>query len=171
MLPWCFSEIPRLVMIGNNCLKPFYAAVMCALVASKQPPDSPITKVLKSWHSFECVFTDMYLNGIQTVSWGFFTFTLLASNRIQTVSWWTFTFTLLASKHVFFLQCSFNSQASFMNPEVAVWQSIEFTQTPLEHTPQNHLTFVVGFWASPDEPSILVLSTFILRSRVSGYVL
>ena len=153
MLPRFFSEIPRLVMIGNNCLKPFDAAVMCALVASKQPPDSPITKVLKSWHSFECVFTDMYLDGIQTVSW------------------WTFTFTLLASKHVFFLQCSFNSQASFMNPEVAVWQSIEFTQTPLEHTPQNHLTFAVGFWASPDEPSILVLTTFILRSRVSGYVL
>ena len=145
MLPRFFSEIPRLVMIGNNCLNPFYAAVMCVPVASKQPPDSPITKVLKSWHSFECVFTNMYLDGIQIVSWGTFTFTLLASDGIQTVIWETFTFTLLASKHVFFLQCSFNSQASFINPEVAVWQSIEFTQTPLEHTPQNRLTFVVGF--------------------------
>ena len=101
MLPRFLSEIPRLLMIGNNFLKPFRAAVMRALVASKQPLDSPITKVFKSWHSFECVFTDMYLNGIQTVSWG------------------TFTFSLLVSIHVFFLQCSFNSRASFMNPETA----------------------------------------------------
>ena len=34
------SEIPRLVMIGNSCLKPFHVAVMRALVASLQPPDS-----------------------------------------------------------------------------------------------------------------------------------
>ena len=30
-------------MIGNSSLKPFHAAVMRALVASVQPPDSPIT--------------------------------------------------------------------------------------------------------------------------------
>ena len=62
---------------------------------------SPITKVLKSWHSFECIFTGMYLREIQSARWG------------------TFTFTLFTSKHAFFLQCSFNSWASFMNPEVA----------------------------------------------------
>ena len=60
-----------------------------------------VTKVLKSWHRFKSVFTNMYLGGIQTVSWG------------------TFTFTFLGSKHVFFLQFSFNSRASFMYPEVA----------------------------------------------------
>ena len=41
ILPQFFSEIPRLVMIGNSCLKLFHAVVMCALVASIQPPDSP----------------------------------------------------------------------------------------------------------------------------------
>ena len=92
MLPRFLSEIPRLLIC---------AAVMRALGAFKQPLDSPITKVFKSWHSFERVFTDMYLDGIQTVSWG------------------TFTFTLRVSIHVFFLQCSFNSGASFMNPETA----------------------------------------------------
>ena len=54
-----------------------------------------ITKVLKSWNRFECVFTDIHLSGIQTVRWD------------------TFTFTLLTSKYAFFLQCSFNSRASF----------------------------------------------------------
>ena len=61
-----------------------------------------------------------------------------------------------------------------LTPEHLLWiqrlqvrQSIEFTPTPLEHTPQGHLTFLVGFWASPNEPSILVLPTFILRPQVS----
>ena len=52
-----------------------------------------------------------------------------------------------------------------------VWQSIKFTPTPLEHTLQGHLTFLVGFWSSPDGPSILVSPTFILRPRVSRDVL
>ena len=42
MLTRFLSKIPRLVMIGNSCLKPFHAAVMRALVQSKQPPDSSI---------------------------------------------------------------------------------------------------------------------------------
>ena len=33
--------MPRLIMIGNSCLKPFHAVVMRALVASTQPPGSP----------------------------------------------------------------------------------------------------------------------------------
>ena len=43
MLPRFLCEIPRLVMIGNSCLKAFDAAVMCVLVASSQPSNSPIT--------------------------------------------------------------------------------------------------------------------------------
>ena len=82
MLPRFLSEIPRLVMIRNNCLKPTYTTIKFS---------NHVTKVLKSLHSFECVFTHMYLGEIQTVNWG------------------TFTFTLPASKRPFFLQCSFNS--------------------------------------------------------------
>ena len=52
------------------------------------------------------------------------------------------------------------------------WCDVEMlTGTPLEHTPHDHLTFLVRFWASPDEPSILVLPTVILRPRVSRDVL
>ena len=109
---------------------------------------------MKSWHSFECVFTNMYVGGIQTDSWG------------------TFTLTLLASKHAFFLQCSFSSWASFMNELwLQVWQSIEFTPTLPWNTNHSHLTFLVGFWASPNEPSIVVLPTFILRPQMSRNVL
>ena len=43
MLPWFLSEIPWLVITGNSSLNPFYAAVIRALVASIQLPDSPIT--------------------------------------------------------------------------------------------------------------------------------
>ena len=38
MLLGFLSEIPRLVMIGNSCLKPFHAAVMRALVAYQNSP-------------------------------------------------------------------------------------------------------------------------------------
>ena len=91
--------LPRL----RCCLKPFHATAMRALVALTKPPDSPIMspKYWKNWHSFGCVFTDMYLSEIQTVSWG------------------TFIFIILVSKLAFFVQCSFNSWAAFMNPEVA----------------------------------------------------
>ena len=41
MLTRFLSKMPRLVMIGNSYIKPFHAAVMCALVASTKPPDSP----------------------------------------------------------------------------------------------------------------------------------
>ena len=43
ILPRFFCETPRLVIIGNRCLKPLYTAVKRALIASTQPPDSPIT--------------------------------------------------------------------------------------------------------------------------------
>ena len=88
-------------------------------------------------------------------------------DRIQTVSWSTFTFTLLESKHAFFLSF-FSAQEYLLRIQrLQVWQSIEFTPTPLEHIPQGHLTFLVGFWASSDDPSILVLPTFILRPPMS----
>ena len=43
MLPQFLSEIPRLAMVGKSSLKLFLAAMMHALGASTQPPDSPIT--------------------------------------------------------------------------------------------------------------------------------
>lgn len=59
LLPWFLSKISWLLMIGNSCLKPSHAAVMFVLVVSTQPPNH-VTKALKSWHSFECAFTNMY---------------------------------------------------------------------------------------------------------------
>ena len=100
ILPQFFSKILRSVMIGNSFLKLFHAVVMrpsCIYTTTRF--SNHVTKVLKSWHSFECVFTGMHLREIQYASWG------------------TFTFTIFASKHAFFLQCPFNSWASFMNPE------------------------------------------------------
>ena len=43
MLAQFLSDITRLVIIGNSCLEVFHTAVMCALVASAQPPNSPFT--------------------------------------------------------------------------------------------------------------------------------
>ena len=100
MLAQFLSKIPRLVMIGNSCLKPFHAAVMHALVASTQPLDSPSTALNVS--SPTCTWVEFKLS-------------------IRALS--PFTFTFLASKCTFFLQCSINSvpflffSASFMNLE------------------------------------------------------
>ena len=112
MLPQFLSKIPQLVMIGSSCLKPFHAAVMCALVASTQPSDSPI----------------------------------MSQSQIN----------------------------HLLNPEVAgLAKYWVYTNSFGTHTvgPFNISCFLVGFWSSPDEPSILVLPTFILRPRVSKDVL
>ena len=93
-----FSETPRLVVIGNSCLKLFSAAVRRELIASTQLLDSPITSPrqrnsLKSWSSFERVFFDMYSGTIQIVA---------------------FTFTLSASKYIFFLsQSEFTTKTKY----------------------------------------------------------
>ena len=109
-----------------------------------------VTKVSRSWHSFECVFTNLYFGGIQSVRWD------------------SFIYTLLVSKHAFSLQRSFNSQLLWIQ-RLQVWQIVEFAPTPKQHPPQGHLTFTIGFWASLNEPSIF-LPTFILRPRVSRLV-
>ena len=57
-----------------------------------------------------------------------------------------------------------------MNPKVSGLTN-EFEPVPLDHALLGHLMFAVGFWASPDELSILVLPTFILRPQVSKDVL
>ena len=41
MLLRFLGKISRLVMIGNSYLRPFHAAVLRALIASTQPPESP----------------------------------------------------------------------------------------------------------------------------------
>ena len=44
MLPRFLGKISRLVMIGNSYLRPFHSAVLHALIASTQPPESPIAR-------------------------------------------------------------------------------------------------------------------------------
>ena len=142
-------------MISNSCLKSFHAAVMCALVASTQPHDSPIMS-LRCWKvgtasivsSLKCTWVEFKLS-VGTLS-------PLHFLHLNMLSFFSVP---LTPKHLLWIQ------------RLQVWQSIEFTPTPLEHTPQVHLTFLVGFWATPEEPSILVLPTFILRPRVSRVVL
>ena len=112
-----------------------------------------VTKLLWSWPSFECVFTDMYLGGIQTVRWKTFTFTLL---HLHIRSFFSVPLTPV---HLWWVQ------------RLQVWQSVEFTPTPLERILQGHLTLAVGFWGSPDEPSTLAFPTFIRRTRLSRDVL
>ena len=135
-----FSETPRLVVIGNGCLKPFCAAVRRALIASTQLLDSPITSPrqrnsLKSWNSFERVFFDIYSGTIQIVA---------------------FTFTLSASKYIF-----------FRNQSLLPRQSIGFAPTSSQDKPQGHSAFVVGFWSPISESSVLTFPTFIFRLQES----
>ena len=136
-------------------IKPFHAAVMRALVASTQPPDSPITspsywKVGTASNVFSptCTWVEFKLSG-ETLSPLHFLHLHMRS----------FFSVPLTPQHLWWVQ------------RLQVWQSIEFTPTPLEHTLQGHLTFAVGFWVSPDEPSILVFPIFIRRTRVSREVL
>ena len=135
-------------MIGNSSLKPFHAAVTCAgCIYTTTWFSNHVTKVLKSWHSIKCAFTDMYLGEFK-----------LSVGALSPLNFWhlnmlSFLSVPLTPEHLLWIQ------------RLLVWQSIAFTPNPLEHTPQGHLTFLVGFWASLDEPSISVLPTFILRPQ------
>ena len=89
-------------MIGNSCLKSFLPAMMRALVLSTKPPDFPITSP-----RYQKVDTDSNVSSA-TCTWVEFE-----------LSGGTLSPLYLLHLNMFFLQCSFNSQASFMNPEVA----------------------------------------------------
>ena len=138
-------------MIGNSCLKLFHAVVMRALVASTQTPDSPLRSP-RSWKvgtasnvsSSTCTYVKFKLS-----------VRALSPSQFLHLNMFSFFSVALTPEHLLWIQ------------RLQVWQSIEFIPTPLECTPQGDLIFLLGFWASPGEPSILVLPTFILRPRVS----
>ena len=124
MLPQFLSEIPRLVMIGNSYLKPFHAAVMRALVASTQPPDSPIT-LPKYWK-------------VGTAS----NVSSLTCTKMK------FKLSVGALSPLHFLHLNILSFFSVLLwiQRLQFWQSIGFTPTPLKHTPQSHLWLNRGLY-------------------------
>ena len=133
MLPRFPSEILRLVMIGSSCIKSLSAAVMRVLVASAQSPDSPITSP-RYWNVGSgsnvpwptCTCVEFKLSG-----------GTLSPLHILHLNMRSFFSVPLSPEHLLEIQ------------RLKVWQSIEFTPIPLENTPQDNLTFVAGFWASP----------------------
>ena len=144
------SEILRLIMIGNSCLKPLHAAEMHALVASTQPPDSPMTSpsywkvgTASNVFSARCTWVELKLSGGK-----------LSPLHFLHLHMRSFFSVPLTSDHLWWVQ------------RLQVWQSVEFTPTPLERILQGHLPLAVGFWGSPDEPSRLAFLTFIRRTSV-----
>ena len=133
-------------MIGSSCLKPFHAAVMCALVASTQPLNFPIM----SWKNWK-VGTALSVPS-PTCTWVEFKVSVGALSRLY----------FLYLNMLSFFSVLLTLENHLWIKRLQVWQSIEFIPTPLKHTPQGHLTLLVGFWALPFEPSILVLPTFIV---------
>ena len=149
MLPQFLSEIPRLAMVGKSSLKLFLAAMMHALGASTQPPDSPITspRYWKVYTAFNmsssiCTWVEFKLSGGA----------LLPLHFLHLLSMCSFFSVPLTPRHLLWIQ------------KLQLWQSIEFTPTPLEHT-TGPFNICFWLWASPDEPGISVLPTYILRTE------
>ena len=105
-------------MIGSSCLKPFHAAVMCALVASTQPLNFPIM----SWKNWK-VGTALSVPS-PTCAWVEFKVSVGVLSRLYFLylNMLSFFSVLLTLENHLWIQM------------LQVWQSIEFIPTPLKHT-------------------------------------
>ena len=131
-------------------LPQFLSKLMHVLVASTQPPNSPSTSP-RYWK----VDTASNVSS-PTCTWMEFKLS------VGTISPLHFLHLNMRS----FFTVPYNSRASFMNPEAATLAKYWVDTNTFGTSTTKPFNISWCFWASPDEPSILVLPLYILRSRV-----